>query len=214
MSENQLKKESVLKKGVKTFNKLPNVVKIIVLALIIVPLLWIGVTSKFSTHSKATKFGLENMGELVTQTAYVTIVQDSKDHKEFFNLFKLPFSTSRMIFSYDFSVDASVNFEQISYDINDKKKEIKVKLPHAKHYKTTMAVNSLEVYLDDDGLFSRIDLKELNQAEVEMEEEAKNTAIANNLLEAADKNAQKILETMFKSASKYQEYNVVYEYID
>ena len=35
MSENQLKKESVLKKGVKTFNKLPNVVKIIVLALII-----------------------------------------------------------------------------------------------------------------------------------------------------------------------------------
>lgn len=214
MSENQLKKESVLKKGVKTFNKLPNVVKIIVLVLIIVPLLWIGVTSKFSTHSRATKFGLENIGELVTQTAFVTILEDSKNDREFFKLFKIPFTESRMIFSYDFTVDASVNFEKISYAIDEEKKEITVELPHAKHYKTTMVIDSQEVYLDEESLFSRIDLKKINKALLSMELKARETATANGLLEAADKNAQKILEVMLKSDPTKKDFKVNFKYID
>lgn len=216
MSENETKKESIWKKGNKIFNKLPKICRTIIFIILLVLIVYVGLTisTSFSTHSKTTKFGLKDMGELVTQTAHVTVIQDSKKDREFFNLFKIPFTESRMIFSYDFTVDASVNFEKISYITNDEKKEITVELPHAKHYKTTMIIDSQEVYLDEESLFSRINLKELNTAMLEMENDAKNTAIENNLLEAADKNAQKIISAMFKSDLQRKDYKVIYKYID
>lgn len=216
MSENEVKKESIWRKGVRLFNKIPKIGRRIILIIVLALFIYAGlsVSSNFLTHTKATKFGLKNMGELITQTAYVTVVQDSKEDREFFDLFKIPFTESRMIFSYDFTVDASVNFEKISYEVDDKKKEINVKLPHAKHYKTTMIIDSQEVYLDEESLFSRIDLKELNKAMLEMETNAKNTAIENKLLESADANAQKIISAMFKSDPSRKEHKVVFEYID
>lgn len=216
MNESKTKKENMFQKIAKVFNGIPKIGKIIVLIAVLTVFLNIGsiISSNFSTHSKATKFGLKDMGELVTQTAHVTIIQDTREDRSFFNLFKIPFTESRMIFSYDFTVDASVNFERISYIISDEKKETTVKLPHAKHYKTTMIIDSQEVYLDDDGLFSRIDLKEQNKAMLEMEDKAKNTAMENNFLEAADKNAQKIISALLKSDPQRKEYKIVYEYIN
>ena len=215
MNEIEVKKESVWKKGIKFFGKLSKITKlIIIVGFGLFIYFGLRVSTDFITNSKATEFGLKEMGELVTQTSLVTVVQDSKEDLEFFNLFKIPFLASRMIFSYDFTVDASVNFEKISYKINDSKKEIKVDLPHAKHYKTTMIIDSQVVYLDEASLFSRIDLKEQNQALLEMEAKATETALKNNLLEAADKNAQKIISAMFKSDSKRSDYNIIYNYID
>ena len=52
-------------------------------------------------QTKATKFGLENVGELVTQTSYTTVVKDVKNSKELFNSITIPFTESRQIFSYD-----------------------------------------------------------------------------------------------------------------
>jgi len=216
MNDTNEKKESILRKGIKIFNKIPKVGKTIIILLLVVLFSYTGIsiTSNFRNQTRATQFGLNDMDELVTQTAYVTVVQDSKVDKEFFNLFKIPFSESRMIFSYDFAVDASVDFEKISYKIDDKKKKINVSLPHAKHYKTTMIIDSQVIYLDEESLFSRIDLKKINEALLQMESKAKDTAIGNNLFESADKNAQKIIEAMFKSDPNRKNYNIIYTYID
>lgn len=215
MNESKVKKESLWKKGIKFVCKIPKILKLVLIICLIL-FIYFGfvVSTNFSMNSKATKFGLTDMGELITQTSYVTIVQDSKEDLDFFDLFKIPFTTSRMIFSYDFTVDASVNFEEISYKIDDSKKEIIVDLPHAKHYKTTMIIDSQVVYLDEESLFSRIDLKEQNKALQEMETKATATALENNLLEAADKNAQRIIGAMLKSDSKRSNYIIFYNYID
>lgn len=216
MSENEEKKESLWKKGLKIFKKIPSFGRKIVIFIVLLLFVYLGLTlsSNFSSHTKATQFGLRDMGELITQTGYVTVLQDSKENREFFKLFKIPFTESRMIFSYDFTVDASVNFEKISYVTNDKKQEITVNLPHAMHYKTTLIIDSQEVYLDEDSLFSRIDLKEVNDAMLKMEKEAKDIAIRNGLLEAADKNAQRIISAMLTSDSSRKNYKVNYKYID
>lgn len=216
MSKNEEKKDSVWKKMGKVFNMIPKIGRTIILVAIAALIVYSGltITNNFRTKSKATSFGLKDMGELITQTAYVTVIQDSRDDRDFFNLFKIPFTESRMIFSYDFTVDASVNFEKITYEVDDEKREFIVKLPHATHYKTTPDFSSQEVYLDEDNLFSRIDLKEQNEAMITMQTKATNTAIKNNLLEAADKNAQKIIGAMFKSDSKRKDYKVTYKYID
>ena len=107
--------------------------------LVLVFFLGIKFSTVFKTQEKTTKLGLENVGELVTQTCYTTVLEDSKVNREFFSLFEIPFTESRQIFSYDFEVDASINFDEIDIKkIDDEKKTIDIVMPHAKVYKTTL----------------------------------------------------------------------------
>ena len=212
---NTEKKESKLKKTINFFKGVPKLVKYIVGILIIIGVFYLGIifSSIRSTQTKTTKFGLEDVGELVTQTAYLTVVTDNEEHREFFKLFNIPFTESRQIFSYDLEVDASVDFAKIEYAINDEKSEIVVKVPHAKIYKATLKTESFREYLDSESLFSRIDLQEQNEALKTMEEQAVKDAEANGILDAADNNAKKLIEGLIKSESKYKEYKIVYDYI-
>lgn len=214
-NNNGEKKESKLRKTINFFNGIPKLAKLVIAILIILGVFYLGImfSSIHSTQTKTTKFGLEDVGELVTQTAYLTIVTDNEEHREFFKLFNIPFTESRQIFSYDIEVDASVDFAKISYDINEEKYEIVVKVPHAKIYKATLKTDSFREYLDSESLFSRIDLQEQNEALKTMEEQAIKDAEANGLLNAADNNAKKLIEGLIKSESKYKEYKIIYEYI-
>ena len=46
-----------------------------------------------------------------------------------------------------------------------------------------------------------------------MEEQAIKDSETNGILEAADENAEKLIESMIKSNEEYKEYNVNFEYI-
>ena len=199
----------------KKKNLFSKVTKKVGVVLMIVIAFGIGIicSSIFKTTAKTTKLGLEDVGELVTQTGYLTVVQDNKEHRNLFNLIEIPFTESRQIFSYDIEIDASVDFSKITYEIKDEKNEITIKLPHAKIYKATLNTESLRVYLDSESLFSRIDLTENNEALKTMQEQGIKDAEANGLLDAADENAKRLIEGFIKSNNKYKEYKIVYEYI-
>ena len=209
------KKESKWSKIKSFFGRIPKVIKYIIYIVVGLGIFYLGIMfSSVSTYqTKTTKLGLENVGELVTQTAHLTIVQDSKENRKLFNAFEIPFTESRQIFSYDIDVDASVDFAKITYTINKDKNEIVVKLPHSKIYKATLKTDSLKVYLDQESLFSRIDLTEHNEAIKTMEEQGIKDAEANGILNAADENTKKLIDGVIKSNKKYKEYNIVYEYI-
>lgn len=218
------KKNKNLRKELKrNFNKkrkinVPSFVKniiwifVIIVVGIIMMLIGYKLSSSFETQTKTTKLGLKDVGELVTQTCYVTELQDNKENREFFKLFDIPFTESRQIFSYDFEVDASVNFEEIEYVTNDEKKEITITVPHAKIYKSTMKLESLKVYLDDESLFSNIDMTEEKDAQLQMEKQAIKDCKANGLLIKADENAIKLIEGVIKGNEQYQDYKVIIEY--
>lgn len=208
-------KETKWSKFKKFFSKIPKIIKIIFAVLVLGGIFWLGIifSSVYTSQTKTTKLGLEDVGELVTQTGYLTIIQDNKEHRELFNLFQIPFTESRQIFSYDIEIDASVDFSKISYEPNDEKQEIVIKLPHAKIYKATLNTESLKVYLDDESLFSRIDLNEHNKALETMKEQGIKDAEANGILEAGDENAKRLIEGLIKSNDLYKDYKIIYEYI-
>lgn len=212
-SENNILKDKQSKW--KFFNRIPKVFKYIIILIVIAVFFYLGVMFKtsFTTQTKTTKLGLEDVGELVTQTCYVTVVEDTEVNRKLFDLFDIPFTESRQIFSYDVEVDASVNFSEISFDANKENSEITVSLPHAKIYKSTLNLFSLKVYLDSESLFSRINLEKQNEALKAIEEQAVNDSIANGILEAADKNAQTLINGFIKSNNEYKEYKINYEYI-
>ena len=203
-------------KKTKSFIKaVPIVIKIVIVIAILLGVFYLGnaCSSVINLQTKSTKFGLKDVGELVTQTAYVTVVTDNKENKELFNKFEIPFTESRQVFSYDVEVDVSVNFSEISYTVDSENKEIKVSLPHSKIYKTTLNTDSLKVYLDTESLFSRIDLKEHNDALNAIKEQAATDAKSNGTLEAGDNNAKRLVESFIKENSRYKDYSFSYEYI-
>ncbi len=188
---------------------------IIIILIICVITLGIKLSESYKTQEKTTKLGLADVGELVTQTCYTTVLEDSKVNREFFKLFDIPFTESRQIFSYDFEVDASINFDEIDIKkIDDENKIINIKMPHAKVYKTTLNPASFKVYLDSESLFSRIDLEKHNNAVKKMQEQAEKDCVANKLLESADNNAQKLLSGIVKGNTNYKDYTVSFEYKD
>ncbi len=207
-----MEKEKKTKKNIKV---VPIVIKIVIVIAILLGVFYLGnaCSSVINLQTKSTKFGLKDVGELVTQTAYVTVVTDNKENKELFNKFEIPFTESRQVFSYDVEVDVSVNFSEISYTVDSENKEIKVSLPHSKIYKTTLNTDSLKVYLDTESLFSRIDLKEHNDALNAIKEQAATDAKSNGTLEAGDNNAKRLVESFIKENSRYKDYSFSYEYI-
>lgn len=216
MEENEITKKA---NENKIKNKIPKIkihkiIKYIVIALILIIVFSSGVffSSVINGQTKTTKLGFENVGELVTQTAYMTIVRDTEEHREFFDLFQIPFTQSRQIFSYDIQIDASIDFSKITNTIDDNKKQIKVEIPHAKIYKATIDNNSLKVYLDKESLFSRIDLTEHNDAVEEMKNQGIEDAKANGILELAQKNAENLISTFLKTNNKFKDYNIAFEY--
>lgn len=194
--------------------KLHKIIKYIVIAVILIVVFSSGAffSSVINGQTKTTKLGFENVGELVTQTAYMTIVRDTEEHREFFDLFQIPFTQSRQIFSYDIQIDASIDFSKITNTIDDDKKEIKIEMPHSKIYKATIDNDSLKVYLDKESLFSRIDLTEHNDAVKEMKEQGIEDAKANGILELAEKNAENLIGTFLKTNGKIKDYNITFEY--
>lgn len=198
----------------EVMKQIPKIGKIIIILVLIGVIFSFGmfVSLKVFTNTKTTKFGLQDVGELVTQSANLTIVVDNKKTPELFNKFKIPFIESRQVFSYDVKVDASVEFNKIDVKYNNIKREIVVKLPHSKIYKTYIDKDSLQVYLDDSNIFSRFNLKDNNEALKSIEKQAEADANSNGTLEAADDNAKRLINGIVKQG-EYKDYKVIYKYI-
>ena len=196
-----MKDKGVLNKGITVL----KYVTIVVIAIAAVQIT-ANLRTKYETPApKTTKLGFENVGQLVTQTAYLTV---------FFNLFKIPFTETRKIFSYDIEVDAGVDFNKIKYDVDNDNKQIKIKTPHAKIYKAKINTDSFRAYLDSDSIFTKINMSEHNESLKKMEEQAVKDAEANNMLKLADENAKKIIKGLVNSSDEYKEYNVIFEYLE
>lgn len=205
--KNQKKENVILKKVVKY----SGAVAIIIIFGI---MFTFGIISSNKRHEeKILSLKLKDIGELVTQTCQTVVLEDSKVDRNFFELFSIPFTESRQVFSYEFVVDASINFEKITYEINSEAESITIKLPHVKIYQSRPKLETYKSYLDTESIFSRIDLEEHNKALLAMQETAVNNCLAGGLLDAADSNAQKLISNFVKNMNDLKDYTVNYEYV-
>lgn len=228
--ENTLKeiemREKVDKKSEKTERKKQNPIKIpktikkmlicicLIAVIILIFVLGVKFSNSFMHHEETVGFiQFKNIGELVTQTAFVKEIEDSSKNRTLFNSINIPFTESRKIFSYMVEVDASINFEEITYEINNDDKIIKFKLPHSKVYKSTLDENSFYSYLDSESIFTNINDKEANELRKMIKANAEKDALDNGLLEKADVNGKIIIENLVRTNDKYKDYKVEFEYI-
>ena len=80
-----------------------------------------------------------------------------------------------------------------------------------KIYKTTLNTDSLKVYLDTESLFSRIDLKEHNDALKELTDQAQEDAISNGLYDKAEENGKNIIKQFLYQGYDKEKYDIEFE---
>ena len=197
----------------KVAKRKKSMVKTKLIALIAVIVIALGAGLYFgkslSSESRITKLGFEDMGELATQVAYCTMVEDTEAARDLFGV-EIPFTQSRLIYSYDVIVRAGLDFEQIEWSVDEPNKVIEVKLPEIKVLNSELDTESFKLYLEDESIFRRISMEENNDSMIEMEENARRQAVGNGLLDEARANAEAILRSFFAGVYDLEKYEIVF----
>ena len=197
----------------KVAKRKKSIVKAKLIALIVVIVIALGAGLYFgkslSSESRITKLGFEDMGELATQAAYCTMVEDTEAPRDLFGV-EIPFTQSRLIYSYDVIVRAGLDFEQIEWSVDEPNKVIEVKLPEIRVLNSELDTESFKLYLEDESIFRRISMEENNDSMIEMEENARRQAVGNGLLDEARANAEAILRSFFVGVYDLEKYEIVF----
>lgn len=218
MEENEVVKQKSKKKKKKSFSKLikkvPFAVKAVVVIIIASLLIVVGTLIPNNPDSEETvlNFGFKDVGELVTQEWYGRILEDCPKDRKLFNILSIPFTKSRLIFSLDVEVLASVNFEEIEYDISNTNEKVTITLPHSKVYKAYEVQHSFKAYLDEESWFSNINAIQQQELKDKIVEKGKKQALKSGILKKADENAKNIIRNMVRTNENTEKYEVEFKY--
>ena len=190
-----------------------NIKTILVLVLIIAVVLFfaLDLDERFFHESKSTKLGFEDIGELVTQSAYVTEVNVQESSRNLFGI-EIPFTQSKYIYSYDVTIKAGFDFNKIRYDINDT--TITVTMPQPYISSAYVDPESFKVYHESESIFTPFTLEQNNSALQELEDNAEQNAIDNGIFDNAKSNAEDLLELFFSTQYPSDEYSIEFIYVN
>lgn len=152
--------------------------------------------------------GLKDMGVLVTSEYYFRDVIDYSEARTVFG-FKLPFTESSFVASYDGVVTAGVDFKRIAVIKDDARRIITITIPKASVINIDIDTGSFILYSEKDGLGTKIDIAEFNASLDQLRESSKANAIDKGLLEKADDNAVSLVQNFVEGLVVDYDYSVV-----
>ena len=167
-------------------------------------------TRKNQVESRNSAFGLKDMGELVTQAGYFTNVQSSTSTRQLFGM-DIPFTTSKYIYSYDGVVKAGLDFAGIEVQVDDANRTVTVLLPEIEILDVNIDNDSLKIYDESQSIFTPLHISDVNEAQIELKEQVRQTAIDNGILEEAEKNARTIISGFLSGTMDLKNYTIQFE---
>ena len=189
-------------------HNLKTVVLLVLVIVLAIAVAGLGFKVTHTTESKTTKLGFEDIGEFATQSAYCTEVSSTANARKLFGR-NVPFTQSKIVFSYDVVIKAGYDFSAITWDVKDT--TITVKLPEVKVLSNEVKEDSFKVYVEDESIFTPYTLQDNNDAVKSLKEDALNTAVQNGLYENARSNAETLLTTFFASTYDMNEYTIEFQ---
>ena len=198
-SEENTKKEVIEKKTIRIFRGHLFIKLVIILLLVLAVIAGIAGLRKDSgqpaeSESKTTRIGFENIGQMVTQAAYCTEMNVTKDSRKLFGM-TIPFTQSEYIYSYDVEVRAGLDFSQIEWSVDEDNSTIQVRLPQVQILSSEINTDTFKVYHEEESIFTPIKLADNNDA-------------LKTLIENAESNAETILRGFFANVYDLQKYKI------
>ena len=156
-----------------------------------------------------TGFALRDIGQLVTQEAFMTRVHSESDARTLFGI-TFPGTRRSLVFSYDVTVKAGVDFAKASLSADPEKKTVTVTLPSPRVLDATVDPESFRVYEETGNLFNRNTATDMNSAIGTMLREGREYAVERGLLENARANAETLVRGFLAQHYPSPEYTYVF----
>ncbi len=192
----------------RTLHKAKTIALLVLVIALAIAVAVLGYKVTHKTESKAISLGFHDIGELATQVAYCTEVSNNDNDKKWFG-HTLPFTKTKVIYSYDFIIKAGYDFDNITWEVVGT--TIKVKLPEVKIISNEPKPDSFKVYLEDQSIFAPFTVTDNNNALKKAQADAQEKAIANGLYENAEKNAENLITAFFARDYDMNQYTVVFQ---
>ena len=157
-------------------------------------------TSATVITAKTTDFGFKNIGELATQEAYYTEIISQESYRELFNTgLNIPLTKASMIVSIDGVIKAGIDFEKITYRIDDDKHIVFIVLPDAKVLSNEPDPDSVRVWSETLNIFNPSSFESSNEVFRTIKSQAEENALEKGLLINAQENAKALISSMCKT---------------
>ena len=160
-------------------------------------------------NHRITKFGLNNVGELVTQTGYFTVVSVMDDSARLWG-WSIPLTDSKYVFSYDGIVRAGLNFEKLKVFGNELLKEVKIYLPKIEILGIEILEDSLEIYDERHNIFTPLGFEDIQAARLSMIDKIEETAKKRGLFEQAKENVETLITGLLEQTYNPQVYKYIF----
>ena len=160
---------------------------------------------KVTVNVETIKDGLNDMGTLITQEYYFTQVEQYTKEKKVLSVFN---SSSGFTYSYDGTVTAGIEFGEIDVSKDEDAKMIIIELPHSSIQNVNIDTKTFKVYSEKDSLWNPLKLEDYNISIGEFEEEAKDRAIKNGILEKSDEQAKTLITNFIKNFPNVSDYGI------
>lgn len=190
-------------------------ISILVLVLVVLTLVAFIIISKNSVpvyDSRTIDFGLQDIGELATQAGYYTNVNMITNPNRTIAGIPMPGTSSKAIMTYQGTIKAGIDFDQIQVNIDDEEKLVSLALPAPRILSNEIDLNSFEKFDENNSIFNPINVENYNQSLIEMKTKAETQAIENGILDAAKSNAEVLIQSMFKNVDGAEEYKLQFNW--
>ena len=161
-----------------------------------------------SVSTETIRDGLANIGTLITQEYYFTQVEKFTKEKK---IFKYISSSSEMLYSYDGSVMAGIDFEKIEIAKDDAAKTLTITLPKSEIQTVTIDKDTFQLYSEKDSLWNPLKLEDYNMSLTDFEETARQKALDNGILERSDEQAKVLVSNFISNFPAAAEYEIIFE---
>lgn len=121
----------------------------------------------------------------------------------------IPGTGNKIIFCYEGVVKAGIEFSDVKATVNENNKTVFIRLPEAKILSTELNNDSFEIYDEEKGIFSRnFDFTDFNNAQQDLKDNVKQSAIESGLLERASENAKTLIKSAVGALLDLNEYSI------
>lgn len=146
------------------------------------------VEKKIQISGETIRSSMANIGKLCTAEYNYTHVEHVESSREL-NGFKIPFTTTSFIYSYDGTIMAGIDFTKIQIDKNDVKKIITVTLPDVEIISSDVDQNSFKLYDEKNNIFNPINVTDVAESFANLKNTEEKKAIEKGLLGKARESA-------------------------
>ena len=160
---------------------------------------------KITVNVETIQDGLQDMGTLITQEYFFTQVEQYTKEKKVLSVFN---TSSGFTYSYDGTVTAGIEFGEIKVSSDEDAKMIMIELPHSTIQTVNIDTKTFKVYSEKDSLWNPLKLEDYNISIGEFEEEAKDRAIKNGIIEKSDDQAKTLITNFIKNFPNVSDYGI------